>query len=732
MARRVRLNPSEARKFSEIINEAILDSPNAKRDLAKVRKELEQEFKVARATAKRLRDHKKHLKSEAEKNIRESRKLMQRAQKLDAADRETEADAAADKAADLQIKAQAMMGEFKTGSIQSKKLVDRLKEIQSDINRVDKLISALDAKEDRRRRGIPDPTSPGQERSKREKAQKAAFAELVIFYKDRVKPHVRKYPTAAGDVEFVEGQLPVIRRKLNRGDDVSFELRRVDKAVRDLHKLVKPRKTKRTFADVRRGLEAFVEETARLAKEGAPQKEVDQVLFELDEFSRSFSAKEKADFTMDERREMSRSIRKIQKALRMMKGRRKKNPCIGLHFHGKDADELLAAMEASAKRQKLEAKKNLPNPMHKVPKGATKAQVRSTVSKNIALLMEEGYPQKQAVAISLTRAREDAPGKVKSIYGPSPNPSTNPYLGDAVTKAKAKMAKKRGRSTPPPLPAKMKKKKMSSRRVSNPPVKLRGLEYPYMMDVSIVLSGTPEKRHGAMAMSDATVLSIIKDDLASRSDADLRGSFVEAVTIFNEQSKSPSVYDKKDLKMIKKIFSLHKKEFDRRGMVVPKKNPKGKTSSNPGRLADASAEELMAEYDAMKKSGHRSSAADMSPKELESAFKRLQKRGRKSLIEKGIDPDKLLAEDVKKAFGPRARVGKGRKLVIDKSPLAKDLIAECRALWESYCERPGKVKLRKIEKHCDAMKASKFKTVKDERRRCMNAMRREMKKLGMK
>jgi len=65
----------------------------------------------------------------------------------------------------------------------------------------------------------------------------------------------------------------------------------------------------------------------------------------------------------------------------------------------------------------------------------------------------------------------------------------------------------------------------------------------------------------------------------------------------------------------------------------------------------------------------------------------------------------------------------------DKPPLAKDLIAECRALWESYCERPGKVKLLKVERHCDVMKGSKYKTVKDERRRCMNAVRREKKKL---
>ena len=68
----------------------------------------------------------------------------------------------------------------------------------------------------------------------------------------------------------------------------------------------------------------------------------------------------------------------------------------------------------------------------------------------------------------------------------------------------------------------------------------------------------------------------------------------------------------------------------------------------------------------------------------------------------------------------------------DKPPMAKDLIAECRRLWESYCKRPGRVTLRKVEKHCEtAMKASKFKTVKDERRRCMKAVRAEKKRLGM-
>jgi len=61
----------------------------------------------------------------------------------------------------------------------------------------------------------------------------------------------------------------------------------------------------------------------------------------------------------------------------------------------------------------------------------------------------------------------------------------------------------------------------------------------------------------------------------------------------------------------------------------------------------------------------------------------------------------------------------------------KDLIAECRSLWESYCERPGKTRLKAVIKHCELMAESTAKSVKEERARCMRSARREMKKLGM-
>ena len=54
----------------------------------------------------------------------------------------------------------------------------------------------------------------------------------------------------------------------------------------------------------------------------------------------------------------------------------------------------------------------------------------------------------------------------------------------------------------------------------------------------------------------------------------------------------------------------------------------------------------------------------------------------------------------RKAIRKTARVPKAPP----KPALAKDLIAECRSLWESYCDRPGKMRLRKVEKHCELMK----------------------------
>jgi len=63
---------------------------------------------------------------------------------------------------------------------------------------------------------------------------------------------------------------------------------------------------------------------------------------------------------------------------------------------------------------------------------------------------------------------------------------------------------------------------------------------------------------------------------------------------------------------------------------------------------------------------------------------------------------------------------------------AKSLITECRRLWDHYCERPNKTRLRAVIKHCEKMAKSTAKSVKEERARCMRSARREMKKQGVK
>ena len=59
------------------------------------------------------------------------------------------------------------------------------------------------------------------------------------------------------------------------------------------------------------------------------------------------------------------------------------------------------------------------------------------------------------------------------------------------------------------------------------------------------------------------------------------------------------------------------------------------------------------------------------------------------------------------------------------------LIAQCQKLWEHYCARPGKKRLKEVLSHLETMKSSKSAKVKLERRRCLRAANREAKELGI-
>lgn len=61
-----------------------------------------------------------------------------------------------------------------------------------------------------------------------------------------------------------------------------------------------------------------------------------------------------------------------------------------------------------------------------------------------------------------------------------------------------------------------------------------------------------------------------------------------------------------------------------------------------------------------------------------------------------------------------------------------DSIAQCQKLWEHYCARPGKKRLRAVLSHLETMKSSKSAKVKLERRRCLRVANQEAKELGLK
>jgi len=109
-------------------------------------------------------------------------------------------------------------------------------------------------------------------------------------------------------------------------------------------------------------------------------------------------------------------------------------------------------------------------------------------------------------------------------------------------------------------------------------------------------------------------------------------------------------------------------------------------------------------------------------------------------LAKNLDKDKLPPGFVipkknptkaSKKKAAKKKVAK-KKVTRAKCPPAATLVKKCRKLWESYCERPSKTRLKTVFEHLELMKQSKAKSCKEERARCLRAANKEAKRLGMK
>jgi len=98
------------------------------------------------------------------------------------------------------------------------------------------------------------------------------------------------------------------------------------------------------------------------------------------------------------------------------------------------------------------------------------------------------------------------------------------------------------------------------------------------------------------------------------------------------------------------------------------------------------------------------------------------------LKQKPIPKKRMKREQKARARAAMARRNPAKK----KTPPYQLLINRCQKLWDHYCERPAKARLKPVLEHLEKMKGSTSKKVKDERSRCLRAANKEARKLKMK
>lgn len=161
-----------------------------------------------------------------------------------------------------------------------------------------------------------------------------------------------------GPVFAIDTQFKALDEKFKRGREITKgEVQRLVKKIADIHNMTKPRHSLRTYAESKRALDAFVGRIqTKLVNDKMDSESLEQLIVELDELAKRVPSTAKAEWSRADQRQWANDILKVRKGL--VKLRRKANPCVGFHFHSKDADELLRAIEASNARQRKSVKKN--------------------------------------------------------------------------------------------------------------------------------------------------------------------------------------------------------------------------------------------------------------------------------------------------------------------------------------------------------------------------------------
>jgi len=107
-----------------------------------------------------------------------------------------------------------------------------------------------------------------------------------------------------------------------------------------------------------------------------------------------------------------------------------------------------------------------------------------------------------------------------------------------------------------------------------------------------------------------------------------------------------------------------------------------------------------------------------------------KKASKKKVAKKKATKKKATKKVAKKKVAKKKATKK--KVARKKTPEWQLLINRCRKLWDHYCERPSKKRLKPVLEHLEKMKASTSKKVADERKACLRIANKEARSLKMK
>jgi len=395
----------------------------------------------------------------------------------------------------------------------------------------------------------------------------------------------------------------------------------------------------------------------RLTGDKMDKDTVESFLHELEEFQGRIPSAARSEWSKADQRQWASDVNAVRKSL--IKLRRKANPCVGFHFHGKDADELLKAIEKSNERQLKGAPKKNPT-KKKVAKRRRNPALRPK-EKSLLFNVARHAPYSKRLAHKKF-GKETANSLLKSeliesaadAYVPgskgfdvvnefAPLSTREEDVWEAEVDHSAIRRALRGNPKKNPAKKKVAKKKVAKK---NPVPSVRiGSEF-----------------NGWKLSSKTPVTLTIKP-------LDIRGEVVHNLVVVDPVSGAGK----------NRVYAL----YDEAGSFTGERVVRPKTEWN-------------SQLDTATKWANRTI---------------------------GLSRSNPSAPGKKKV---------AKKTTRKKTPEWQLLCNRCAKLWDHYCERPSKARLKPVLDHLEKMKGSTSKKVADERKACLRVAKKEARRLKMK